>query len=81
MMRTVPARSAATALAVNRALAARDGPIVPLIARIDDKAAPALGGRHELCRYATERTVSVDTTAAGGNAALMAMRETARPPA
>ena len=33
---------------------------------------PKTGGPYTLLRYATERTVSVDTTAAGGNAALLA---------
>ncbi|MFQ5954034.1 MAG: bifunctional proline dehydrogenase/L-glutamate gamma-semialdehyde dehydrogenase PutA [Kiloniellales bacterium] len=75
--------SAETALAINRALAARDGPIVPFVARIADAAGPtgavpSSGARRYLHRYATERTVSVDTTAAGGNAALMAMQETPR---
>ena len=34
---------------------------------------PKAGGPHYLARFATERTVSVDTTLAGGNASLMAM--------
>lgn len=36
---------------------------------------PKAGGPRYLHRFATERTVSVDTTAAGGNASLMAMSE------
>ena len=64
---------AGTARAINRALAARDGPIVPLVAR---RGVPPPGEcARYLLRFATERTVSVDTTAAGGNAALMAMEE------
>jgi RHH-type proline utilization regulon transcriptional repressor/proline dehydrogenase/delta 1-pyrroline-5-carboxylate dehydrogenase len=35
---------------------------------------PKAGGPRYLHRFATERTVSVNTTAAGGNAALLAMR-------
>jgi RHH-type proline utilization regulon transcriptional repressor/proline dehydrogenase/delta 1-pyrroline-5-carboxylate dehydrogenase len=31
------------------------------------------GGPHYLTRFATERVMSVDTTASGGNAALMSM--------
>jgi len=31
------------------------------------------GGPHYLYRFATERVVSIDTTASGGNAALMSM--------
>jgi RHH-type proline utilization regulon transcriptional repressor/proline dehydrogenase/delta 1-pyrroline-5-carboxylate dehydrogenase len=34
---------------------------------------PKAGGPHYLARFATERTVSIDTTLAGGNASLMAM--------
>ncbi|WP_291991734.1 bifunctional proline dehydrogenase/L-glutamate gamma-semialdehyde dehydrogenase PutA [Candidatus Accumulibacter sp. ACC003] len=34
---------------------------------------PKAGGPHYLYRFASERTLSVDTTAAGGNASLMAM--------
>ncbi len=45
---------------VRRALAKRSGPIVPLVVSLDPAA---------LC---VERTVSVDTTAAGGNASLLA---------
>jgi RHH-type proline utilization regulon transcriptional repressor/proline dehydrogenase/delta 1-pyrroline-5-carboxylate dehydrogenase len=36
---------------------------------------PKAGGPHYLHRFATERTLSVDTTAAGGNATLLALRE------
>jgi RHH-type proline utilization regulon transcriptional repressor/proline dehydrogenase/delta 1-pyrroline-5-carboxylate dehydrogenase len=34
---------------------------------------PKAGGPHYLYRFATERVVSVDTTASGGNAALMSL--------
>ena len=34
---------------------------------------PKAGGPHYLYRFASERTVSIDTTAAGGNAGLMAL--------
>ena len=34
---------------------------------------PKAGGPHYLHRYATERTVTIDTTAAGGNASLMSI--------
>ncbi len=46
---------------LRRALAARDGPIVPLVTELDFPAA-----------YCHERSVCVDTTAAGGNASLLA---------
>ncbi|MGO1120080.1 bifunctional proline dehydrogenase/L-glutamate gamma-semialdehyde dehydrogenase PutA [Rhodovibrionaceae bacterium A322] len=36
---------------------------------------PKAGGPRYLHRFATERTLSIDTTAAGGNASLMAMEE------
>ncbi|WP_374440545.1 bifunctional proline dehydrogenase/L-glutamate gamma-semialdehyde dehydrogenase PutA [Stella sp.] len=36
---------------------------------------PKAGGPHYLLRFATERTLSVDTTAAGGNASLLSLAE------
>ena len=36
---------------------------------------PKAGGPHYLLRFAAERTISIDTTAAGGNASLMSMDE------
>jgi RHH-type transcriptional regulator, proline utilization regulon repressor / proline dehydrogenase / delta 1-pyrroline-5-carboxylate dehydrogenase len=53
----------ALAPAVHRALAARCGAIVPLID------GPAAG---ELYRLVAEQTLTVNTAAAGGNAALLA---------
>jgi RHH-type proline utilization regulon transcriptional repressor/proline dehydrogenase/delta 1-pyrroline-5-carboxylate dehydrogenase len=47
--------------AIRQALAARDGPLVPLVT---ETAVPE--------RFMVERHVCVDTTAAGGNAALLA---------
>ena len=49
-----------TARAIDRALAARDGPLVPLIT-----------GRPDPGHVLQERHLCVDTTAAGGNAALL----------
>ncbi|SFT62577.1 bifunctional proline dehydrogenase/L-glutamate gamma-semialdehyde dehydrogenase PutA [Sedimentitalea nanhaiensis] len=49
-----------TGRAIEQALARRDGPIVPLIP-----------GKPDLARAMGERHVCVDTTAAGGNAALL----------
>ena len=46
---------------IRQVLAARDGPIVPLVTEVLYPAA-----------YAHERSVCVDTTAAGGNASLLA---------
>jgi len=36
---------------------------------------PKAGGPHYLPRFATERTLSIDTTAAGGNASLLSLQE------
>ena len=36
---------------------------------------PKAGGPHYLHRFATERTLSIDTTAAGGNASLLSLRD------
>jgi RHH-type transcriptional regulator, proline utilization regulon repressor / proline dehydrogenase / delta 1-pyrroline-5-carboxylate dehydrogenase len=36
---------------------------------------PKAGGPHYLARFAVERTLSVDTTAAGGNASLLSLRD------
>jgi RHH-type proline utilization regulon transcriptional repressor/proline dehydrogenase/delta 1-pyrroline-5-carboxylate dehydrogenase len=36
---------------------------------------PKAGGPHYLHRFATERTLSIDTTAAGGNATLLSLQE------
>ena len=49
-----------TARAIDLALAGRDGPIVPLIP-----------GKPDLARVRAERHLCIDTTAAGGNAALL----------
>ena len=40
---------------------------------------PKAGGPHYLNRFATERVISIDTTASGGNAALMSMDGEATP--
>ncbi len=36
---------------------------------------PKAGGPHYLLRFATERTLTIDTTAAGGNASLLSLQE------
>jgi RHH-type transcriptional regulator, proline utilization regulon repressor / proline dehydrogenase / delta 1-pyrroline-5-carboxylate dehydrogenase len=36
---------------------------------------PKTGGPYYLHRFATERTLSIDTTAAGGNASLLSLAE------
>jgi len=55
------ARAGETARQIRQVLAARSGPIVPIVSETIYPAA-----------YAHERTVCVDTTAAGGNASLLA---------
>lgn len=42
---------------------------------------PKEGGPRYLMRFATERTISIDTTAAGGNATLMPLEMDDRVPA
>lgn len=49
--------------AIRKALAARDGALIPLVTEIDP------------CRYILERHLCIDTTAAGGNATLLAEAE------
>lgn len=51
---------------LRRSLARRDGPIVPLILEQRD-------GGYDLHRLVIEKAVSINTTAAGGNAALMSL--------
>jgi RHH-type proline utilization regulon transcriptional repressor/proline dehydrogenase/delta 1-pyrroline-5-carboxylate dehydrogenase len=57
---------AVTGRAYARALAARPGPILPLI-----------GAMPDLAHVAHERVICIDTTASGGNAALLAGAATA----
>ena len=56
------AGDAASLLALNRRVAAREGRIVPVLA-----------GEYPLDRLLEERSVSTNTAAAGGNASLMAI--------
>ena len=57
---------AAQLVALQRALVARPGPVVPVVTGAPDAAQPPAG-------LLTERSVSVNTAAAGGNATLMAL--------
>ncbi len=61
------AGSAPDAADLRRALAARDGPLVPLLVERD--------GRYDAARLVSERTVTVNTTASGGNASLLSLEE------
>ncbi|MBB5019772.1 RHH-type proline utilization regulon transcriptional repressor/proline dehydrogenase/delta 1-pyrroline-5-carboxylate dehydrogenase [Chitinivorax tropicus] len=58
----------ASALALQRTLAKRDGALIPMIR-------PDHEGRYDLYRLVAERAISVNTTAAGGNASLMSIGE------
>jgi RHH-type proline utilization regulon transcriptional repressor/proline dehydrogenase/delta 1-pyrroline-5-carboxylate dehydrogenase len=63
----VLAADAGQAAAANRALAAREGARLPVIEPVGDPP------RYPSARLVIERTLSVDTTAAGGNASLVAV--------
>jgi len=64
---------------IQMALSARDDRIVPLVLSGDGVIVPggdpAPGGPHYLHRFVTERTLAIDTTAAGGNASLLSIGE------
>ena len=60
--------SAARAQRVRTELAAAEGKIIPVIA-------PEPGGGYDPARLVVERTVTVNTAAAGGNAALLSLSE------
>ncbi len=60
----------AHARAVRTALAAREGPIVPVVT-------PGVDGGYDWLRLVGERTVTINTAAAGGNAALLSLAEDA----
>lgn len=63
-----------TAKHIHQQLASREGPIIPLIAETGNHG-PMMLVESALYRFATERVVSNDTTAAGGNASLMSLEE------
>ncbi|HSO43519.1 MAG TPA: bifunctional proline dehydrogenase/L-glutamate gamma-semialdehyde dehydrogenase PutA, partial [Rhodospirillales bacterium] len=75
----------ALAGAIARALADRNGPILPLILFADGPnpalgtGAPPAGSAHYLGRFVHERTLCVDTTASGGNASLLSLGEELAP--
>ncbi|MBL8659720.1 MAG: bifunctional proline dehydrogenase/L-glutamate gamma-semialdehyde dehydrogenase PutA [Rhodospirillales bacterium] len=66
---------------LNRALAARDGPIIPLILFAEEpngdlgRGMSPAGCAHYLGGFMHERTLCVDTTASGGNASLLSLGE------
>ena len=67
------------AKSIQTALGARDDRIVPLVLSGDGLTVPGgdpvPGGPNYLHRFITERTLAIDTTAAGGNASLLSMGE------
>jgi RHH-type proline utilization regulon transcriptional repressor/proline dehydrogenase/delta 1-pyrroline-5-carboxylate dehydrogenase len=46
-----------------------------LAAKASPAPAPKTGGPRYLHRFATERSLSIDTTAAGGNASLLSLQK------
>ncbi|MCP4327135.1 MAG: bifunctional proline dehydrogenase/L-glutamate gamma-semialdehyde dehydrogenase PutA [Alphaproteobacteria bacterium] len=61
---------------LDRILAAREGPIIPLIVERSDIAAEVgFSNVGDIYRFATERSLSIDTTASGGNASLFSIEE------
>jgi len=73
------AGSQVLARATAQKLAALEGPIRPLVVHADRGDAaemagnPLASGPHYLHRFTTERSLSIDTTAAGGNASLLSL--------
>ncbi|HTP99391.1 MAG TPA: bifunctional proline dehydrogenase/L-glutamate gamma-semialdehyde dehydrogenase PutA [Casimicrobiaceae bacterium] len=61
------AGSEADAAALREALAAGEGPIVPIVERRE--------GRYDGARLLAERTLTINTTASGGNASLLSLEE------
>jgi RHH-type transcriptional regulator, proline utilization regulon repressor / proline dehydrogenase / delta 1-pyrroline-5-carboxylate dehydrogenase len=79
------AGSPALARALAQALASQEGPIRPLVVHAErgDEGVrfgnPLAGGPHYLHRFVTERSLSIDTTAAGGNASLLSLDDVPEP--
>lgn len=66
----------ATTRRLDARLAARQGPIIPLIATVDEQRhGGVFANPRNLYRFATARTLSVNTTASGGNASLYTMAD------
>mgnify|MGYP003108697993 FL=1 len=61
--------------AFKQLLAKRDGAILSLISDSGADDDGALPDETFLHRFATEKTITINTTAAGGNASLMSMEE------
>jgi RHH-type proline utilization regulon transcriptional repressor/proline dehydrogenase/delta 1-pyrroline-5-carboxylate dehydrogenase len=71
----VRARARAGNLYVNRSMIGAVVGVQPFGGEGLSGTGPKAGGPHYLARFATERTVSIDTTSAGGNATLMSLQE------
>ena len=63
----------AQAISLNQALAARTGQIAQLIAETDLALLPTVRDQHLVLRFITEKTLSTNVTAVGGNATLLAL--------
>lgn len=69
----------ATAVEINRLLADADAPIRPVVPFREDPASetgagqPLVASPHYLHRFVHERSLSIDTTASGGNASLLSI--------
>ncbi|BFM50162.1 1-pyrroline-5-carboxylate dehydrogenase [Marinomonas sp. THO17] len=59
------------AIQLNQALAAKSGLICQLVAETDSETLSTIAKPHYILRFVTERTVSNNTTAIGGNATLL----------
>ena len=65
-----------TAYLMDAELAKREGPIIPLTASTKDHQEGGLfANPKNIYRFSTQRTLTINTTASGGNASLYAMNE------
>ena len=74
-MRRIAARARVGNLYVNRNMIGAVVGVQPFGGEGLSGTGPKAGGPHYLPRFATERVVSVDTTAAGGNASLIGLSD------
>jgi RHH-type proline utilization regulon transcriptional repressor/proline dehydrogenase/delta 1-pyrroline-5-carboxylate dehydrogenase len=72
---TVRARARVGNLYVNRSMIGAVVGVQPFGGEGLSGTGPKAGGPRYLARFATERTISIDTTSAGGNATLMSLEE------
>ena len=74
-VRHIPARLKVGNSYVNRSMIGAVVGVQPFDGEALSGTGPKAGGPRYLHRFATERTVSTDTTAAGGNATLLSLQE------